>query len=147
MSLAFAACDAWARNDPYSVKEPVANTREEIRATDMAGLKQVPHRKDVVVVHGREPEEHETGHVPGAVNVPRGLLEFTVWGHAGFPNGLDMAKPTHRCRKARSRRTFAARTLQDPGFRNVTAVVTLWDDRVEAGEKRARRPQAPTPAP
>jgi len=29
----------------------------------------------------REPEEFAEGHIPGAVNIPRGLLEFEVDGH------------------------------------------------------------------
>lgn len=33
------------------------------------------------VVDVREPDEFAEGHIPGAVNIPRGLLEFEVDGH------------------------------------------------------------------
>ncbi len=75
VSLAFPAYNAWAQNYPASVKELVAKTRKEVKTTDMAGFKQVLDRKDVVIVDVREPEEFKAGHVPGAVNVPRGLLD------------------------------------------------------------------------
>lgn len=137
-SLAFPAYNAYAQNYPPLVKELVAKTRKEIKTTDMAGLKQVLDRKDVVIVDVREPEEYKGGHVPGAVNVPRGLLEFTIWEHAGFPDKLDMAKPMYLYCKTGGRCTFAAKTLQDLGFKNVTAVVMLWDDWVKAGNAVAK---------
>lgn len=35
----------------------------------------------VQIIDVREPEEFQAGHLPGAVNVPRGLLEFRVDAH------------------------------------------------------------------
>ena len=132
-AFAFPALEAVAQNYPPSVKELVGKTRKEIKTTDMAGLKAVADRKDVVIVDVREPEEYKAGHVPGAVNVPRGLLEFTIWEHAGYPDKLDMAKPMYLYCKTGGRCTLAAKSLKDLGFTNVTAVVMLWDDWVKGG--------------
>lgn len=35
----------------------------------------------VTVIDVREPAEFEAGHLPGAINIPRGLLEFKVDAH------------------------------------------------------------------
>jgi len=55
-----------------------ARTRiREIRPDELLDLQ----RFGCPVVDVREPEEFADGHIPGAVNIPRGLLEFEVDGH------------------------------------------------------------------
>lgn len=49
----------------------------EIGPTDLIQLR----RHGYPIVDVREPEEFAEGHLPGAVNIPRGLLEFEVDGH------------------------------------------------------------------
>jgi rhodanese-related sulfurtransferase len=78
----------------------------------------------VLFVDLREPPEvASSGMVEGAINVPRGVLEFAV----------DPASPTHRAEFDQSRRlvlycgsgarsALAARTLQQMGLDNVVHV-------------------------
>ena len=124
-----------AQNYPDSVKQYVANTRKQIKTVGMPAFKSVYDAKlsSALIVDVREPEEYAAGYVPGAVNVPRGLLEFTVWEHVGFPDKTDMNKPIFLYCKTGGRCTLAAKSLQDLGFTNVTAVVMLFEDWKKAG--------------
>ena len=141
VAVAFPAFVA-AQNYPASVKELVANTRKQVKTVDMAGFKNAFDAKTPqVIVDVREPEEFAAGYVPRAVNVPRGLLEFTIWEHVGFPDKLDMNKKIYVYCKTGGRCVLAAKTLQDLGFKDVTAVVMLFEDWKKAGYPVAMPPK------
>jgi rhodanese-related sulfurtransferase len=123
-----------AQNYPASVKELVANTRKQVKSIDMAGFKNVFDAKtNALIVDVRNPDEYATGFVPGAVNVPRGLLEFTIWSEVGFPDKTDMNRKIYLYCKTGGRCTLAAKTLQDLGFTDVTAVVMVFEEWRKAG--------------
>jgi molybdopterin/thiamine biosynthesis adenylyltransferase/rhodanese-related sulfurtransferase len=74
----------------------------------------------------REPDEYEQGAVPGAVHLPRGHLEFQVEGK--IPN--KTAPIVVYCAGG-VRSAFAAKTLQDLGYTDVTSVIggfNKWKD-------------------
>jgi len=123
-----------AQNYPASVKELVLSTRKQIKTVDMATFKSiVDTRAPVLIVDVREPDEYAEGHVPGAVNVPRGLLEFAIWSEVGFPDKTDMNRQMYLYCKTGGRCTLATKTLQDLGFTNATAVVMQFADWKKAG--------------
>ena len=64
----------------YSVRDLVAAAKSLIREIGPAELLEL-QRVGCPIVDVREPEEFADGHLPGAVNIPRGLLEFEVDGH------------------------------------------------------------------
>ena len=65
---------------PMTVNELVAAARSRIREVDP--LECARWRPgEVVVIDVREPGEFAQGHLPGAVNLPRGVLEFQVHAH------------------------------------------------------------------
>jgi hypothetical protein len=45
-----------------------------------------------LVVDVREPPEYDKGHIPGAINIPRGVIEFMIWKAVGFPDATDKEK-------------------------------------------------------
>ncbi len=74
----------------------------------------------------REPDEYEQGAVPGAIHLPRGHLEFQVEGK--LPN--KTAPVVVYCAGG-VRSAFAAKTLQDLGYSDVTSVIggfNKWKD-------------------
>ena len=74
----------------------------------------------------REPDEYDQGAVPGAVHVPRGQLEFNVEGR--LP---DKARPVAVYCAGGVRSAFAAKTLQDLGYRDVVSMAggfNRWKD-------------------
>ena len=64
----------------HSVRDLIAAAKTLIREIGPAELLEL-QKFGCPIVDVREPEEFAEGHVPGAVNIPRGLLEFEVDGH------------------------------------------------------------------
>ena len=64
----------------------------------------------------REPSEFDMGHLPNAVHIPRGLLEFMVGNH---PHLQDFTKQLVVYCKNGGRSTLAADLLQRMGFDNI----------------------------
>jgi len=78
---------------PGSVSEFVASTKAQIRTIDMVTFKSALDKNDLgLIVDVREPGEYADGHIPGAINIPRGQIEFRIWPHVGFPDKTDMSK-------------------------------------------------------
>jgi rhodanese-related sulfurtransferase len=123
-----------AQNYPPSVGQLVASTKKQIKTISMADFKMALDRNDVgVLVDVREPDEFADGRIAGAVNVPRGLIEFTIWTHVGFPDKTDMGRKLTLYCKTGGRCALAAKTLQDLGFTNVTSVDMKLEDWTKAG--------------
>ena len=79
------------------------------------------------VIDVREPGEYAQGHLPGAINLPRGVLEFQIEAHPA------MACSTTEALQARDRpllvycltggrSALAALSLQELGFRHVRSM-------------------------
>lgn len=77
-----------------------------------------------VVLDVREPAEFDMGHLPGAVNVPRGVLEFRVGDH---PDLCDLQADILLYCKNGGRSTLAAHTLKRMGFEQVKMLVGGFD--------------------
>ena len=123
-----------AENWPDSVDQYVAQVRKTIHTTDMDGyLAVVNNPNGALLVDVREETEFKTGHVPGAVNVSRGRLEFRIWKPLGYPGKVEMNRKIYVQCATGGRATLAARQLNDIGFTNVTAVVMELADWPKKG--------------
>lgn len=98
----------------------VAAARAEIAEIDGGKLLALQAR-GVPVVDVREPAEYAAGHIEGAVNIPRGVLEFEIDGHPAV-NGETNPALAHRerpvvlyCRSG-GRSALAAQALARLGF-------------------------------
>ena len=91
---------------------------------------------DAVVIDVREPSEFETGHIPGAINIPRGVLEFQVDAHPAVANVSDPAlshkeRPIVVVCRTGGRAALSAVNLQRLGFANVRSIaggVIAWGE-------------------
>lgn len=130
---------ALAQNYPPSVGQMVAATKKQIKTIKMDEFKAMLDRKDVgLLIDVRQELEFDDGHVPGAVNVPRGLIEFRIWKLVGFPDKTDPnTRMTLYCLTG-ARCALAAKSLQDLGFTNVTSVDMKFEDWVKAGHPVAK---------
>ena len=63
-----------------TVRDLIAAARTRIREIQPVELLEL-QQFGCPIVDVREPDEFAEGHIPGAVNIPRGLLEFEVDGH------------------------------------------------------------------
>jgi rhodanese-related sulfurtransferase len=89
-------------------------------------------KADIVILDVREPAEYKAGFVPGAVNIPRGTLEFSVWRTiAGYPAKTDTGKKIYIYCSLGGRSALAAKALKDLGFTNVIAVDMKFADWVK----------------
>jgi rhodanese-related sulfurtransferase len=125
---------ALAQNYPDSVKQLISATKKQVKTMTMQEFKAAYDRKEVgLLIDVRQEIEFDDGFVPGAVNVPRGLIEFRIWKLVGFPDKTDLnTKMTLYCLTG-ARCAMAAKSLQDLGFTNVTSVDMRFEDWVKAG--------------
>ena len=125
---------ALAQNYPDSVKQMVSAAKKQVPLVNMEQFKAGFDKNDLgLIVDMRNPDEYADGHVPGAVNVPRGLLEFTIWNQVGFPDKTDMNKKMTLYCKSGGRCALATKTLRDLGFTNVTSADMAFENWVKAG--------------
>jgi rhodanese-related sulfurtransferase len=101
---------------------------EKLSVDEAAGL---VGKDGVVFVDVREPAEWQAGHVPGAVHVPRGLLEFKADPSlpAAYEKALDPAKKLVVYCASGGRSALAAKTLKDMGYPdavNMTGGFGAW---------------------
>lgn len=85
---------------------------------------------EVLLLDVREPDEYRAGHLAGAVNIPRGLLEFRLSGEAAL---ADTERPVLVYCKTSGRAALAAQVMQQMGFGKVTSLAGGFDAWVAAG--------------
>ena len=61
----------------------------------------------------REPAEFAAGHVPGAVNIPRGVLEFRIYKELGYPKKVDTSRKIYVQCQTGGRASLAAASLEE----------------------------------
>jgi len=83
-----------------------------------------------LVLDVREPDEFAGGHLPGAVNIPRGLLEFRLSGAEALQR-RDL-KVLLYC-KSGGRAALSACAMQDMGYLDVRSIAGGIDAWVSAG--------------
>lgn len=120
--------------DPVSAADLVAEARSQIR--EIAPRSFSGPLGSRILIDVREPAEFDTGHLAGAINIPRGVLEFQVDAHPAVANVSDPAL-SHKeqplvlyCRTG-GRAALAAVSLQRMGFSDVTSIeggITGWTD-------------------
>lgn len=98
----------------------------EVAVADAAALIEA----GAFVLDVREPGEYDQGHLDGAVNIPRGLLEFRITESEDL-TGRD-APIVLYCRTG-GRGALAAQTLQDMGYSNVVSIAGGYSAWQEAG--------------
>jgi len=127
--LAFAA-----GTQPAVVAELVAAARQQVTHIDMAAFRKISQAPGkALVIDVREPDEFAAGHIPGAVNIPRGLVEFRIWPLIGYPEHPNLATELYLYCGWGSRSILAARSLQQLGLSRVVAVDMRLADWQAAG--------------
>jgi rhodanese-related sulfurtransferase len=93
-----------------------------------------------VLVDVREADEFAAGHLPGAVHISRGMLEFRFSGMAALQS-RDIRVVLY-C-KTSGRAALAGSALQDMGYLNVQNIAGGYDAWVAAGMPVAK-PESPS---
>jgi rhodanese-related sulfurtransferase len=102
---------------PDSIKAYVGAAKKQVKLVKMDEFKALfDQGKAGLIVDVRQENEFSDGYVPGAVNVPRGLIEFRIWEEVGFPKATDMNKQMTLYCKTGGRCALAAKTLAGTGL-------------------------------
>jgi sulfur-carrier protein adenylyltransferase/sulfurtransferase len=119
IALCFVACATQnhggaVRTSDQMVREAKASIRE-VSVGDVK--KMIGARETIIILDVRDKDEFETGHIPGAINLSRGMLEFKINTLVPDKNasiivycGVDLRGP------------LATRTLNDMGYRNAVNI-------------------------
>ena len=99
-------------------KQIVDEAKKEIREIDLDELKRMQGAQPVALVDVREKDEQEKGMIPGAVGIPRGVLELHI-----DDVTTDKEKPIVLYCGGGSRSALAAQSLKKMGFRNVMSLI------------------------
>jgi len=114
---------------PPVVKEMVAKAKAAIKVVSAADVKAAIDKKEkAVILDVRDPGEYAAGHLPGAINVSRGTLEFGIWGKVPDQN----SKIYVYCKLA-GRSALATKTLNDLGYKNAVLMDAQFEDWIKAG--------------
>jgi rhodanese-related sulfurtransferase len=126
---------AQERDWPEVVDQYVANAKKSVTVVKTEDFRKMLDKLgDAVVLDVREPDEFKSGHLPGAINIPRGLVEFRIWkAVAGYPAKTDTGKKIYIYCRTGGRCVLAAKSLMDLGFTNVFAVDIKIVDWIKAG--------------
>ncbi len=113
----------------------VDEAKAEVDMVPMQRLAEVREQEGVLVIDIREPTELElSGRVEGAVNIPRGMIEFNIWPYVEREGGgHDKSRPIYIYCQSGSRSVLAAQSLQRLGFEQVHAVKMRFEEWVDAG--------------
>lgn len=119
---------------PENVDQKIADVKKTTKVISMEEFHKLFEKKDYdLIVDVREPGEYASGHLPGAINIPRGLLEFKVWKHIGFPKNTDANNRIFLYCKVGGRAILSANALTGLGLTNAVAVNMKVDKWKGAG--------------
>ena len=98
-------------------------TTEQLVAAARAQIEEVSNdqaqqllEQGITVLDVREPSEYAAGHLPGAVNIPRGVLEFKIGSH---PTLAQRDQPLLVYCQLGGRSALACQSLQQLGYNSL----------------------------
>lgn len=74
---------------------------------------------ETLLIDVREPDEYRQGHIAGAINIPRGMLEFRI---SNEPTLQNLTRPIIVYCKTSGRAALSVVTMQTMGFQNVISL-------------------------
>lgn len=131
------------------LKDFVSAARAQIEEIEPEGLDElIENHDDVLIVDVREPYEYDKGHIPGAINVPRGVLEGAA--DPAYTHRVDTlcearARTVVLYCQTGGRSAMATFTLGEMGFERAVSLaggIELW--RAEGMAVVAEKPSAAT---
>ena len=128
-ALTFSVSITTAVAEDKTAADLVNEAKEKVCEISVAEAKEkIDSGAPLFILDVREPDEFGKGHIPKAMNIPRGLLEFKV--ASKIPN-----KDAHILAYCKSggRSCLACSTLQELGYKNVESVAGGWQAWLKAG--------------
>lgn len=98
-----------------TAQQLVEQAKQQIQEIDVNEAHQ--QLADYHIIDVREPDEYAQGHLPNAINIPRGMLEFKI-----TDNIADKATPILVYCKTGGRASLSAQALQTLGYTAVKSI-------------------------
>ncbi|KAA1174415.1 sulfurtransferase [Marinobacter salinexigens] len=117
----------------------VEAAKQEIREVSLNQAEEAISQADLLL-DVRDGDEYRTGHIPGAINISRGMLEFKFTNDPAFEN-RDMSIVCY-C-KTSGRAALSAKALKEMGYMHVQSIAGGFDAWQEAG-KPVHKPELPS---
>ncbi len=106
--------------------EPIKENQPHVMAVEFKKI--LGSGKDLVLIDVRTADEFDAAHIKGAVNIPRGLIEWET------PRQIeDTDIPIYTYCRTGARSAFVAHRLTEMGYTNVTNIYDAFKGWVEAG--------------
>lgn len=121
-------CATTAPSGPMTASEMVSSAKQNVQEISAADARATLDSGGALFIDVRTEKEYRMGHVPGARNVDRGLLEFRI----------DQAAPDKSSAlivycKSGGRSALATDTLQRMGYTDVQSMAGGFDGWMAAG--------------
>jgi len=114
---------------PAIVLKMVEKAKAAIKVVSIVEVKEALDKKETAVfLDVRDPWEYAGGHLPGAINVSRGTLEFRIWNMIPDTN----TKVYVYCQTA-MRSALATKTLNDLGYKQAVLMDAQFEEWINAG--------------
>ena len=126
IAFAFNAPAALAKD--MTAKDLVEQAKKNVTMISLEDAKALFDKGGVIFLDCREPKEFKSGHIPGAINIPRGLLEFQIEGKIADKN----ANIVMYC-KSGGRGCLACESIGNMGYKNVKNMEGGWMAWSKAG--------------
>jgi rhodanese-related sulfurtransferase len=126
--LLVGGCASTAPQQEMTAKDMVQEAKQSVCEITVSEAKGTLDQGGALFIDCREPKEYKMGHIPGAVNIPRGLMEFKIDKQVPDKN----ANIVIYC-KSGGRGCLAACTLCRMGYKNVKNIDGGWMAWEKAG--------------
>jgi rhodanese-related sulfurtransferase len=117
-----------------TAQDLVAAAKKDIQEVTLTEAEKAIEQADLLV-DVREADEYCTSHIPGAINISRGMLEFKFSNDPALEN--RNMKVVCYC-KTSGRAALSAKALQEMGYHHVQSVEGGFDAWQEAGKPVAK---------
>jgi rhodanese-related sulfurtransferase len=125
---ALTLCAPMAVAKDMTAKDFVGEAKKNICEVSVSDAKAMLDKGGYIFLDCREPKEFKMGHVPGAINIPRGLLEFKVEKQVPDKNAMIVMY----C-KSGGRGCLATCTMCQMGYKNTKNMAGGWQAWEKAG--------------
>lgn len=112
-----------------TVQDMVAAAKAEIREVPLEQADGAIRQADLLI-DVRESDEYHEGHIPGAINIPRGILEFKLTNDPALEDrGLNLVI---YCKNS-GRSALSAKAMKELGYAHVQSIAGGIEAWQEAG--------------
>jgi len=119
---------ATTRQTDMTADDLVQEAKKNVCEVTISEAKDILDGGEYLFIDCREPKEYKMGHVPGAMNIPRGLLEFKI--DKKVP---DKNQNIVMYCKTGGRSCLSSCTLCRMGYKNVKSMAGGWTAWEKAG--------------